>query len=267
MATYDTGRTLTVGGGLLFYEEKDGASYDPMVYFGPTESISIAVSNDWLEHKSTEGCVALVDEKISISKTADITIGSTTVNPSALARAFQGTISANAQSTVTAEAVVTGAVTLGAATDYGFVGATAVVVKDDGDSTTYVEGTDYELILKAGYIIPLLGGAITDTDVLHLTVDAPDFEGVIVSAMKLDQLQGRFTLITNSNTGNNYRYVFHNVSVTQDGDFSLKGGEEFTTIGFAGSITIDSETPASSLSQFFDIYTLPGSTCDTATLQ
>lgn len=268
MATYDSGRTLQIGGGLLFYEEKQGdGSYGDKVYFGPTESITVSVSNDWIEHKSTEGCVSLVDKKISIGKTADISIGSTTINPSSLARAFQGTITTDTQTAQTATAVVTDPVTVGAVTDIGYRGVTTVVVKDVTDLTTYVEGTDYELVPKAGYIIPLVGGAISDTDVLHLTVDAPAFDGVIVSAMKVDQLEGRFTLVTNSNTSNDYEYVFHNVNITQDGDFALKGGEDFAEISYSGSITIDSTTPASSLSQFFDIYTLPSGTCDSATLQ
>lgn len=268
MATYDSGRTLQIGGGLLFFEEKqtDG-SYGEKVYFGPTESISVAVSNEFIEHKSTEGCVSLVDKKISIGKTADISIGSTSINPSSLARAFQGTISTDTQTAQTATAVVTAGVTVGAVTDLGYRGITAVVVQDATDTTTYVEGTDYELVPKAGYLIPLVGGAISDSDVLHVAVTAPAFDGVIVSAMKVDQLEGRFTLVTNSNTSNDYEYVFHNVNVTQDGDFALKGGTDFAEISYTGAITIDSETAASSLSQFFDIYTLPSGTCDSATLQ
>jgi hypothetical protein len=264
MAAYDEGRTLQIGGGLLFYENKSTSGYDKQVYFGPTESITISVENEFVEHKSTEGCVSLVDKKISIGKTANIQIGTTTINPSSLARAFQGDITQNPQAAVTDEPVVTEAVTLGAVTDYGYMAATSVVVMDDTDTTTYVEGTDYELISKPGYIIPIPGGGITDGDILHLTVTAPAFEGVIVSAMKFDQLEGRFTLITNSNTGNNYKYVFQNVNVTQSGDFALKGGEEFALLEYEGAITIDSETAASSLSQFFDVYTLPGNACDTA---
>lgn len=268
MATYDSGRTLQIGGGLLFFEEKqtDG-TYGAKVYFGPTESISVSVSNDFLEHKSTEGAVSLVDKKISIGKTANISIGSTTINPSSLARAFQGAITTETQTIATATAVVTAGVTVGAVTDLGYKGITAAVVNDATDLITYVEGTDYELVAKAGYLIPLVGGAITDLDVLHVAVTAPAFDGVIISAMKVDQLEGRFTLVTNSNTGNDYEYVFKNVNVTQDGDFALKGGADFAEISYAGAITIDSTTAASNLSQFFDIHTLPSGTVDSATLQ
>ncbi len=268
MAAYDKGRTLQIGGGLLFFEGKqpDG-SYGEKTYFGPTESITIAVANEWIEHKSTEGCVQLIDKKISIGKTADISIGSTTINPTSLARAFQGTIMLDTQAEQTALPVVTAGVTLGSVTDLGYRGVTDVVVQDDTDTTTYVDGVDYELVPKAGYLIPLVGGAIADDDILHVAVTAPAFDGVIVSAMKIDQLEGRLTLVTNSNTSNDYEYVFKNVNITQDGDFALKGGDSFAEISYAGSITIDSETPASSLSQFFDIYTLPSGSCDSATVQ
>ena len=266
MATYDKGRTLTVGGGLLFFKDKSAGADDAFVYFGPTENIVISTENEWLEHKSTEGCVSLVDKKISIGKTASITIDSTTINPSSLARAFQGTVTDASQVAVTDQAVVTDAVILGGVTDYGFVGATSVVVTDDSDATTYVDGVDYELVAKAGYVIPLVGGAIAEGDILHLTVSAPDFESVIVSAMKLEQLEGEFKFVTNSNTGNDYEYHFKNVNLTQSGDFGIKSNEGFLTINYEGSITIDSETPASSLSQFFDIKSLP-SGCDSATVQ
>ena len=264
MAAYDEGRTLQIGGGLLFFKQTGTAGF---VYFGPTESVTVTVANEWIEHKSTEGCVSLVDKKISVGKTADISIGSTTINPSSLARAFQGTIEEDNQLEVTAEPIITTAVTPGFIYEYGYLGATEVIVQDDTDTITYVLDVDYELIAKAGYIIPIVGGAITDGDILHLAVTAPEFDGAIVSAMKLDQLSGEMKLVTNSNTGNDYEYHFKNVDISQDGELSLKGSSEFAIISYAGSITIDSTTAASSLSQFFDIKSIPSSECASAIVQ
>jgi len=46
-----------------------------------------------------------------------------------------------------------------------------VVVKDDTDTTTYVEGTDYVLNARLGMIKALSTGAITGGDVLHISGD------------------------------------------------------------------------------------------------
>lgn len=46
-----------------------------------------------------------------------------------------------------------------------------VVVQDVTDTTTYVEGTDYELKDKAGLITILAAGSISEDDVLHIDYD------------------------------------------------------------------------------------------------
>lgn len=46
--------------------------------------------------------------------------------------------------------------------------ATPPVVKDDSDTTTYVENTDYEIDYVSGRILVLESGSITDAEVLHV---------------------------------------------------------------------------------------------------
>lgn len=47
-------------------------------------------------------------------------------------------------------------------------GISDVIVKDDADTTTYVEGTDYAVDLVTGMIKTLSAGSITDQDELHV---------------------------------------------------------------------------------------------------
>jgi len=55
--------------------------------------------------------------------------------------------------------------------------AESVVVKDDGDATTYLEGTDYEVQYRLGMIKALSGGAIAADDVLHVSAAYPAESG------------------------------------------------------------------------------------------
>ena len=179
-------------------------------------------------------------------------------------RAFLGTIVEQTQLIATAEAVVVAGTLVeeGSIVDYGFYNATVVTVEDETDVTTYLEGTDYTLDAKAGYItiIPTAdGGSITTGDILHLTVTAPAMTYNLSATMKESALQGRFTVITSSQTGNNYKYVFKNVSVTQDGDFLLKG-DEIGTLSFSGSAMVDS-IDNGVLSDYLDIIELDSSAC------
>ena len=48
-------------------------------------------------------------------------------------------------------------------------GVSAVVVKDDSDATTYVAGTDYEVVAALGLIMAIDGGAIAADEVLHVS--------------------------------------------------------------------------------------------------
>ena len=92
-------------------------------------------------------------------------------NAANLAWALSGTKTARtaASGTVSAESV-----TAGAAGEYvplAHRDVSAVVVKDATDTTTYVDGTDYEVDAKLGLITILAGGAITAADVLHVDYD------------------------------------------------------------------------------------------------
>lgn len=69
---------------------------------------------------------------------------------------------------VTAEAVTA---ISGAFVGLVYRGVSIVVVQDVTDTTTYVEGTDYNVNYEAGMLEIIAGGGIADTDVLHVDYD------------------------------------------------------------------------------------------------
>lgn len=256
---------IFTGGGRLYYQKLNGdGSYDPLMYFGKTDGINFSTSVEWKEHYDSEGCTQLLDAKYPSKKSAELKFETSEITLEMQNKAFLGNIISTDQLIATAEAVVVAGtlVAEGAIVDIGYYNATALVVKDAGDTTTYVVGTDYTFDAKSGYItiIPTAdGGSIVAGAGLNLTVTAPAITMNTSATMKNSALQGRFIVITSSQTGNNYKYTFKNVSVTQDGEFSLKG-EEIGTLSFSGSAMVDSADNGV-LSDYLDIVELDSSEC------
>jgi len=253
---------IYTGGGKLYFEKlnSDG-SYEPMMYFGKTDGITFSTSIEWKDHYDTEGCTPVLDAKYVAKKSADVKFSTSEITLEMLNRAFLGTLVDSSQSAVTNEAIVVDGtkVKVGYIVDTGYYNATSLLVTDSTDSTTYVEGTDYSFDAKSGYITILEGGAIFDGEELHLTISAPAITMRTSATLKESALTGRFIVVTSSQTGNNYKYVFKKVSVTQDGDFALKG-EEIGTISFAGSAMVDS-VDNGLLSDYLDIIELDTDAC------
>lgn len=70
----------------------------------------------------------------------------------------------------------------------------AIVVKDSGGTTTFVEGTDYLLNRALGRVKAITGGAITDDQPLKLTGPYDAFGGSTILGMQQANLRVRFTL-------------------------------------------------------------------------
>ena len=87
-----------------------------------------------------------------------------------LAMAFLGskTQDNQASGTVTSEAVTAH---LGYYSDLAFESVSAVVVKDETDTTTYNVDDDYTVDTRLGMIYAVDGGAISEGDVLHISYD------------------------------------------------------------------------------------------------
>ncbi len=250
---------IFTGGGKLFYQKLNGdGSYEPIMYFGKTDGISFATSVEWKEHYNSEGCTPLLDAKYPAKKSAEIKFETSEITLEMQNKAFLGNIVTTDQTIATAESVAVAAdlVKQGSIVDIGYYNATILLVD------TYVEGVDYTFDAKSGYITILTtaqGGSIADSTALDLTVTAPAITMNTSATMKNSALLGRFIVITASQTGNNYKYLFKNVSVTQDGDFMLKG-EEIGTLSFSGSAMVDT-VDNGVLSDYLDILELESSAC------
>ena len=256
---------IFTGGGRLFYQKLNAdGTYEPIMFFGKTDGISFTTTVEWKEHYDSEGCTQLLDARYPAKKSAEIKFETSEITLEMQNKAFLGDIISTDQTIATAEAIVVAGnlVTEGSIVDIGYYNATVIVVQDVTDTTTYVEGVDYSFDAKSGYITITPsgdGGTITTGDVLHIAVTAPAITMNTSATMKQSALAGRFIVITSSQTGNNYKYTFKNVSVTQDGEFMLKG-DEIGKLAFAGSAMVDT-VDNGVLSDYLDIVELDSSAC------
>jgi len=227
---------LQITGGALFIEPyaTDGVTLGDKIAFGTTDEITLSTEVEKVQHNDTETKESVLDGDYVVGRTVTLSFTTADISPTMLSRAYLGSTSAVTQSAAVDVAVVTAAVVIGGRYNTGYRNVTSVVVKDVTDATTYVEGTDYTLAKKGGYIVILDGGSISATDVLHLTVNAPAGTGTLINAMQLDALQGRLTYTGEASVGDSHEYVLEKVSLNASGDVALKSGE-FTTISFEGS--------------------------------
>lgn len=101
-----------------------------------------------------------------------------------------------------------------------------LVVKDATDTTTYVKDTDYAVNEQLAVVTPLVGGAISDDDVLHLTYNETaqaDYE--ILGSTALGKkiwlgLDGR-----NLFSGQKVRLIIEKLKLKPSGTISFIGGD------------------------------------------
>jgi hypothetical protein len=255
---------IFTGGGRLYFEKLKGdGTFDPILYFGKTDGISMTTSVEWKEHYDSEGCTPLLDARFPSKKTAEVKFSTSEITLEMQNRAFLGTIVETDQVAGTDVAIVVAgeSVLPGYIVDLGYYNAEGIIVKDETDTTTYVEGVDYEFDSKAGFLTVDESGSIVGGVGLNVTLGTVPAQTIKTSAtMKESALLGRFTVVTSSQTGNNFKYIFKKLSVTQDGDFSLKG-DEIGTLSFAGSAMVDSNTNNGELSDYIDIIELSSTAC------
>ena len=117
------------------------------------------------------------------------------------------------------------------------------VVIDDGDSTTYVIGDDYEIDLRRGllYIVP--GGDIDGDDIeANYSYGTTSYQRVAGTGVR--SVRGELLFIAENNEGDDIDYRFPSVIIRSDGDFSLKSREDWQGLPFSLSINTDANGEA-----------------------
>jgi hypothetical protein len=238
--------------GVAFFAPFDGSG-NPAgeIDMGNTPGFNLGVESTNLEHFSSRGGLNEKDRDVAtgVNRTATMTVDN-------LAIENMGYFAIAAQSGIVQAAtpVVDEAITVQQDRWYqlgesinptGVRNVSAVVVQDVTDTTTYVEGTDFELDLALGRIKILATGSISDDDVLHIdyTPAAETRQQLVANSTPV---KGAMRVIADNPEGSNKDYYFPSVNLKPTGEMPVIGAEDsWATIGFdIGINKKDANTPA-----------------------
>jgi hypothetical protein len=219
----------------------------PELYFGNTPDLKINTTSETLEHFSSESGVKEVDDAATLKTTRKLSLKTDNVSPQNLALLFLGSASALTVSSVTAtaEAIVASRVVkdgffaLGVTPTNlsGVMNVThgSVAIKTVGGSpTTYVEGTDYEVIYASGMVHVLPTGAIVSGVALTADYACPAYtRDAIISGSS--PIEGQIRFISENVTGKDINYFIPYARISPNGEFALKG-DTWQELDFQGDI-------------------------------
>lgn len=118
-----------------------------------------------------------------------------------------------------------------------------ILVQDDADTITYVEGTDYEIstLLKddvIGRIKFLDGGSVVEDEVVHVTYGHAAATYSKIQAFKVTEFVGQLRFVSDNPVGIQQEVTMWSVSLTAGGDTALIG-DDWSTLSFTGEILKD----------------------------
>ena len=117
----------------------------------------------------------------------------------------------------------------------------AVITSADG-ATRRVQGTDYTVEPRAGYVRKLTGGGLLDTD--KVSFDHAAISRKLMYGLSTNTVQRKVTFVTDPNDyGPRKRYTFHKVNISTEGDMKLLG-DGIEVLNVAGTVIRDTTQPA-----------------------
>lgn len=137
-----------------------------------------------------------------------------------------------------------------ALTPLGKAGVTNLVVKDVTDTTTYVAGTDYDLVRSGLWVYST--GAITDAETLHLTYDHPAQN--VVEALVNAGLEYEVFLdgLNEAQSGKAVAINFHRLRFGPVADWGLIA-DDYGELALTGDLLKDTTITTVGLSQYMKV--------------
>lgn len=162
-----------IGGGSLYADRKKAGAFQGMKRFGNAVKFEIKENTDpKLRVSKQHDSYGDVLDQVNLRQAAEITIELDDLDIENLALAFMSNVTETniASGSVVSEAVTVTSLNSSVRLSKGIV--SNVVVKDVTDVTTYVLGTDYDVLdAKLGLIYIISTGSISATDILHISYD------------------------------------------------------------------------------------------------
>ena len=230
---------FTAGAGSLYFAHlnEDGLpDEDGVQYFGDSEGFSYNPETQQLESWTGDGPTRqkAIDITTAITRAFQLILNEVTMENFALA--FYGSVSTRAQTADTGieesfNNVQQGSwysVGVTADSPFGDKNVSNVVV-DDGDTTTYVEDTDYEVDAESGRI-KILEGDISDDDDIEVTYDRPAENYLAMESSEEANEVLWLEYRENARAGKDRDIIMPRVEVRPEGDVQFKDADSHQQI-------------------------------------
>lgn len=116
--------------------------------------------------------------------------------------------------------------------------ASPVVVTDVAGTTTYVEGTDYELDAVIGRLKVITGGSISDGDTLHVDYDYEATTFPVINPATVSPVQGQLRFVGHPDQGPQYEGEFWKAKLKCTSDINFIT-DDWGTLEFEAEIQKD----------------------------
>lgn len=208
-------------------------------YLGNCPAFTVSVETEKAEHYSSETGLKQKDQTIvlQVNRTAEMTCDNMSASNVALFLSGEEVTVSQGSATVTNEAISVipdRYYQLGqtAADPQGARSVSAVVVTNVAGTTTYAEGTDYELDATLGRLHVLSTGTI-GTATIHV-----DYTKAVKTWQRIktgadSELKGVMRVVSDNASGDNRDFVMPSVTLTPNGELPvIADGTDFATMGF-----------------------------------
>ena len=240
------GTELSYIGGGSFYARVKGAAAG-MLPLGEVAAANIKISEDKRERRGHQSPRSGVINAIRRIQSVELSVKLGTFSADNIAKALFGSASVVAAGTGVTE-TVTGYED--ALVPLGKTGVTNLVVKDVTDTTTYVAGTDYDLVRSGLWVYA--AGAIADGAVLHLTYDHPAQN--VVQALVNSGLEYEIFLdgFNEAQSAKAVGVTFHRVRFGPVADWGLIN-DDYADIDLNADVLEDSTIVTAGLSKYLKV--------------
>lgn len=237
---------------------------DADIYLGNTPELTLSADSDTLDHYDADAATRYKDDSVVLEATRTGTLTCDHISPFILGLMFGGSNVITSQSAaVDVEQTITAAkkgkryqVGRTLANPAGNRGLTSLTA--EAGVTPLVQNTDYIVDLATGGIEFLPGSVAVDDDgttEVTLTYSSAASEFHTVVSGENVQIEGRLTYIAKQNKGVKFDYVMPYVTLRPEGDFALKGNDEWQVASFALEVLkLDDQTAQVYINGRADIY-------------
>lgn len=224
-------KPLLLSGDLFFGDASSDGSFATLQ--GPIEvdKMSVQPTANTVEQTSkARATYGAVRSSIILPGVTNVSISFMDVPAEILALMLMGDTGTITQSASSAtDEAITAKLDKWVPTAYRNITSGTVVVQDVTDTTTYTEGTDYEIEYTTGMLKALSGGSISGDDVLHVDYDYGAVAGETVSISTQSQ-QTRGLKLVGKNLADNLpvELVLYSVKLRPTGEMDFMGASHVT---------------------------------------